>query len=134
MYVVTTQEIVFYTAVFLVAFTVSVARSFRDSDTGGVVRGISFGVTAGFLSFGIVTVGISFGGGSVSTAPGYWACLGASALIGLLGKEQDKFARIALFKFAKKFGIDVEAMMKEANQQSGKSADKPEEHPLDRQQ
>lgn len=93
MHGITTQEIVFYGLVWVVAFAASLFRAIRDGESGSAGHGCALGVTAGFVSFGVVSIWVNSNSSSVNL-PWYW--IGVSALIGLLGKEQDRLMRIVI--------------------------------------
>jgi hypothetical protein len=109
---VTTEEVIFFVAVWAIAFSASVARSLRDSDPRGLRYGIALGCTAGFLGVGIIAIWFGSGDpGNRVTSP--WPFFGASALIGLLGKEQDRLVRAALNGFFRSIKLTIEETQKD---------------------
>lgn len=84
------ESIGFYAAVFAVGALSTLGRAIRDGDfvDWRHLSGACF--TAGFLSCGIVSFLVARGG---DANDGHWFYLGVAALIGVLGKEQDKLAR-----------------------------------------
>ena len=92
---ITPEEIIFYAIVWVTSFAASVARCIRDDEYRDSFHGIALGATSGFFSVGCVgIVRDTFG----SNIGGNWYFIGVSLLIGLLAKEQDKLARMALSK------------------------------------
>jgi hypothetical protein len=85
------QSVTFFAAVFLVAFCASITRSVRDSDFRSSWNLLGLGGSAGFLCVGVVAVLARRGDGADGDN---WYWLGLAALLGLLGKEQDKVLRI----------------------------------------
>lgn len=86
---VTTEEYYLLLFVFAIAFAATILRAIRDGDRRSYIRVGGLGGTAGFLAVGVVCVLLSVLGdwmGRTSTL----LCIGAAALIGGLGKEQDK--------------------------------------------
>jgi hypothetical protein len=98
---ITTQEIIFFAVVWAVAFMATVFRSIRDRDSHSFWHCLAFGFTAGFLASGIIAVLVGRTPAGVGVTPWYW--IGVSALIGLLGKEQDKVLRFVLYSLLKGF-------------------------------
>lgn len=94
------EAITFYSVLFAVAFSATVAREVRDGDWSSCWHLMGFGSTAGFLSVGVVGIlGPNVSDGAFS--PWYW--VGIAALLGLVGKEQDKIARIMIGGLLKGF-------------------------------
>ncbi len=98
---ITVQEVIFFALVWSIAFLATVFRSIRDGDSRSVWNCIAFGFTAGFLSSGIIAVLVGRNPNNIAGTHWYW--LGVSALIGLLGKEQDKVLRFVLSGVLKGF-------------------------------
>lgn len=88
---ITFQEVIFFALVWAVSFLATIFRSIRDGDSHTLWHLFSFGCTAGFLSSGIIAVLVGRNPGNLAGTHWYW--IGVSALIGLLGKEQDKVLR-----------------------------------------
>ena len=93
MHEITTEEITFYCLVWIVAFAASLLRAIRDNESRTAWHGIALGCTAGFVSFGVVSIWLNSDTAG-DALPWYW--LGVSALIGLLGKEQDNIMRLVI--------------------------------------
>lgn len=87
------EEIIFFAVVWAVAFAAAFARAVRDHECSSFSNACALGFTAGILSFGIVTFLIDR---NPDRAGSPWYYLGISALIGLLAKEQDKYARLVM--------------------------------------
>lgn len=87
-------ETYLFALVWVVAFAATVARSISDADRSGWIRRAGFGATAGFLSVGVIAVwsGSSANGGGHIDAR---FAVGVAALIGGLGKEQDRIRVVA---------------------------------------
>jgi hypothetical protein len=88
-------EITYYVIVWFVAFGAALARVARDRDAVSLWNGLGVGATSGFYGFGVVAI---FFVPHASGAHGTWYWIGVSALVGLLGKEQDAIAKTALSK------------------------------------
>lgn len=103
----TNDEILFYALVWACAFVPAVGRSLWDTDIGGIRRGSALGVTGGCLAMAIVSISLGrVGLSGLSGSPAIF--LGASILIGFMGKEQDRLARWAFARGAKMLGIPTE--------------------------
>lgn len=95
MHGITTQEIVFYAMVWLVGFASSFSRAVRDRECVDCRNVFGLSATAGFVSFGVVAV-LFVPNADAPSSGWYW--IGVSALVGILGKEQDKIAKAVLSK------------------------------------
>lgn len=98
---ITIAEVIFFAMVWSAAFLATVARSVRDNDSHSVWHCFSFGCTAGFLASGTVAVLVGRDPAGIGSHTWFW--IGLSALIGLLGKEQDKLLRFILSGVLKGF-------------------------------
>lgn len=87
------ETIGFYAAVWAIAFVAAFSRTIRDDEFRSLGYGISLGATAGLFSFGAIALLVD-GTADSGDRPFYY--LGIAALIGLLAKEQDKWARTLL--------------------------------------
>jgi drug/metabolite transporter (DMT)-like permease len=85
------DECIFYAAVVVSAFAGAFFRSIRDREFHSLGNGCALGFTSGLFSFGIVTFLVDRHNPDSPVHP--WYYLGVSALIGLLSKEQDAYAR-----------------------------------------
>jgi len=83
----------------VVAFCSSLSRSARDADSVSIVRMLGLGSSSGFLSVGFVGIWWSDPGNSSAM---YF--LGASAVIGLMSKEQEKITKMVFDRIWKFFG------------------------------
>ena len=95
MHGITTQEIVFYAMVWFVGFAASFSRAVRDRECIDCRNIFGLSSTAGFISFGVVAV-LFVPDANAPSSSWYW--VGVSALVGILGKEQDKIAKVVLAK------------------------------------
>lgn len=87
------EEVIFYAVVWFVAFASAFSRTMRDGEFRNVGNACAIGFTAGLFSFGVVAFLVDRDPSHVNRA---WYYLGLSALIGLMAKEQDKWARAIL--------------------------------------
>jgi hypothetical protein len=94
------HEIFFYFGVWVVSFAASMCRGLRDNLSDNIWQYVSGGATSGFTSFGIIAVWSHYSDSSGSYA--FW--IGAAALLGIIGKEQDTILRWILRKV---FPIDT---------------------------
>lgn len=92
------HELVFWAAVWVVAFLASLSRSARDADGNGVIRCIGLGSTSGFFALGITCFWCGRGDGAATWS---WPALGVAAFVGLLSREQDKYVRSFFAKITK---------------------------------
>lgn len=83
----------FFAVVWFVAFAAAFFRTVRDGDFRDTWNACAVGVTAGIFSFGIVAFLVDRDTSNVDRA---WYYIGLSALMGLMAKEQDKWARAVL--------------------------------------
>lgn len=95
MHGITTHEIVFYSIVWFVGFAAAFSRAVRDRECFDNRNILGLSATAGFVSFGVVAV-LFVPGSDASGSSWYW--IGVSALVGIVGKEQDKIAKGVLSK------------------------------------
>lgn len=96
-------ELSFFAAVFAIAFVAGVSRAIRDDDYGTFGQCFCLGICSGSLGF--CCVALALGPGHVPV--GFdWFYLGLSALVGLVGKEQDRLIRFLLSRIFKAVGID----------------------------
>ena len=93
------QEIYCWSAIWLVAFLASIARSARDSeDLRGFIRTLGLAGCSGFLSIGIA--GLTLSRDSITTSWAYFA-FGVAPFIGMIGPDQDKFVRSMVAKIVR---------------------------------
>ena len=95
MHEITKQEILFFLAVWTIGFLAAFFRAVRDNDFRDLWHCFSLGAVSGMVSFGVVAV---FFVPDTDNSGRHWYWLGISALVGLLGKEQDTFAKFVLSK------------------------------------
>lgn len=95
-------EAQFYAAVYFAAACAGVCRTVRDNDYQSVSNLLGLGACSGFLGFVCVSL-LSGGNGSADGFEFYY--WGVAALVGLLGKEQDKLIRWLVKQLFAKFGI-----------------------------
>ena len=99
---ITTQEVVFFASLWLVAFASTIARAVRDGDTSNFFRHIGLGATSGFLAVGICGCWVDSGAsGDPRVSPWFW--IGVASFIGGSIKEQDK---IRMFLWDRIFGSE----------------------------
>ena len=89
------EEIFYYVVVWFIAFGASLARVARDRDNVSLWNGLGVGATSGFYGFGVVAI---FFVPSAASGHGTWYWIGVSAMVGLLGKEQDMIAKTLISK------------------------------------
>jgi hypothetical protein len=87
------EEIIFFAIVWFVSFAAAFSRTVRDGEFRNVGNACAVGFTAGLFSFGVVAFLIDRDPSNTNRA---WYYIGLSALIGLMAKEQDKWARAIL--------------------------------------
>jgi hypothetical protein len=92
---ITTEQLIFFSLVWAVAFVAAFARAVRDREYVSLANNVAVSCTAGLLAFGSVCI---LGASDSSDSHGAWYYLGVSALIGLFAKEQDKFGKALLQK------------------------------------
>ena len=93
------QEICCWSAIWLVAFLASIARSARDSeDLRGFIRTLGLAGCSGFLSIGIA--GLTIGRDGIASTWAYFA-FGVAPFIGMIGPDQDKFVRSMVAKIVR---------------------------------
>ena len=103
---VTTQEVIFFAIIYAVTVAAAVARGLRDSEYLNYRHAFNSCLSSGFFSLGIVSVWIYSNPGSNHYNAWYW--IGIAALLGMLGKEQDKFLRLIVSGILKGFRIVIE--------------------------
>lgn len=96
------SEVQFYAAVYFAAACAGVCRTIRDNEYQSASNLIGLGACSGFLGFVCVSLLSGGNGSAVGYEFYYW---GVAALIGLLGKEQDKLVRWLVKQLFEKFGI-----------------------------
>ena len=95
-------EIIFHCAAWCIGFASGTARLLREDGDYNVRYIIAVGSCSAFFAAGVCAVLARYDSGSSSHA---WFYLGLSALIGLLGKEQDMFLRMIIERVLKMFGF-----------------------------
>ena len=96
MHEITWESIGFYAAVYAIAFASTIVRTVRNPDGLDWRNTLSLGATSGFLAFGIVCFLVDR---STDSGVRPWYYLGGAALLGMLAKEQDAIAKLALKRF-----------------------------------
>lgn len=99
------SEIIFYAGVWLFAFAAGLVRVVRDHDCQRIGDVFAVGFAGGFFGFGAVCIWV---GNDLDTLRSPWFYWGVAALIGLLGKEQDKYLRVLISSLMKRFGTNDE--------------------------
>lgn len=94
---------IFYLVVWAIGFLAATVRVIRDHSYINVSDLLSIGMSGGFFAFGFVCILLRFD--PPDDGNGFFY-LGISALVGLLGKEQDKYLRLILKKVFKTIGVD----------------------------
>jgi hypothetical protein len=89
------ESVAFYASVWAIAFIAAFCRTVRDDEFRSIGYAVSLGATAGLFSFGAIALLVD---GSTNSGDRPWYYIGIAALIGLLAKEQDKWARMMLTK------------------------------------
>jgi hypothetical protein len=87
------EEIFYYVIVWFMACAAALARIARDREYVSVWHCLGVGATSGFYGFGVVAL---FFIPNPSSADSNWYWIGISALVGLLGKEQDAIGKALL--------------------------------------
>lgn len=106
MHGITTSEIAMFALIWAMAFASTIARAVRDGDSRSLGRCAGLGCTAGFLAVGIVAVWIDRGPNGIDLSnPWFW--IGLSALIGGLGKEQDRLRLVVWNSLAQVFRAEL---------------------------
>ena len=119
MHGITTDEIAMFALIWAVAFASTIARSVRDGDSRSLSSCAALGSTAGFLAVGIVAVWIDRGAnGTDLSNPWFW--IGLSALIGGLGKEQDRLRLIVWNSVAQSFQNSTQPAPPAKDRETGK--------------
>lgn len=98
-----TNEGMLFLAVFVLASMAGVARATRDDDYRHLHQLGSIASFSGFLGVGTIAV-FRYVLGLGDSANGL--CIGFACIIGLMGKEQDKFLRFIVRTVLKKFGLE----------------------------
>jgi hypothetical protein len=75
------DQIIYFVGVWVIGTTAGCFRSARDGDYNGIGHLFSIGAVAGFLSFGVVTIGGFYTGGQLAIG------CGVAALVGSFGRE-----------------------------------------------
>ena len=96
MHEITRESIVFYGAVWSIAFLACLCRSVRDAAGFNFWNILASSGMAGFLAFGCI--GYVVGGGVDFSARSDWYFLGLAALLGLIAKDPDKIALVIISK------------------------------------
>jgi hypothetical protein len=96
------QEWQFWGLVWLTAAAAGVARCLRDSDYRSCIDLVSIGLFSGMVGVGVVGFWVGSAGGHIGYEPRY---LGLSALLGLAGKEQDRFVRFIITTTFDRLGV-----------------------------
>lgn len=100
-----TANLVYYGTVFAIGAIIAACRVVRDHDSGNLWDLLAISVQGGFWSFGVVGVlGHYWSDINVNHILG----MALSALVGLAGKEQDKYLRQILRLVWDKFGLPKE--------------------------
>ena len=95
-------EAIFYAAVWCVGACTGMARAGRDRDFRDCRNLISIGVVSGFFAFAVVGIMYRWFG---DPGTDEFFFLALSALLGLLGKEQDQWIRHTSALVLRKFGM-----------------------------
>jgi hypothetical protein len=93
------EQVYIYAICWLVAFCASISRSARDADSVTLLRMLGLGSSSGFLSVGFVGIWWS---DPAASSPMYF--LGASAVIGLMSREQEKITKMFFDRIWRLFG------------------------------
>lgn len=96
------QSYLFWAAVWFIAGAAGTIRALRDSDYRDLCSLASVGLFSGMAGFGIIAVLAGSIDGHNGRELRY---LGLAALIGLMGKEQDRLIRYAVAKSLKWLGV-----------------------------
>jgi hypothetical protein len=99
------SEVLYYVAVFVVAFLAGISQTLRDNTWGSFWNGLSVGLCSGFLAFAIVSF-LDRPPGSRAGHEFYY--LGIAALVGLSGKFQDRIIQALWSKLGKALGVENE--------------------------
>ena len=89
------NEFIFWFMCYGIAFASSISRSSCDPDPIPVTRQLGSGSSAGFFTIAIIGL---FGGSSIASASGQYFFVGVAAVVGLLGREQDKYVKLIVSK------------------------------------
>jgi hypothetical protein len=106
---ITVDESIFYAVVWLVAVLACLSRTLRDNSSSNAWHAVATSFTSGFFAFGCIAVW-SFYAGHAPSNP--WLLVGASALLGLVGKEQDAIIRGTIRMFWKAAKVAIEEKQK----------------------
>jgi len=96
------DETLFFIVSWLIGCLASAVRSVRDGCVVDYCNLLAGSFAGGFFAFGTVSILLRYD--SVGNSD-RWFYLGVAALVGLLGKEQDKYSRIILSKLLKTLGL-----------------------------
>lgn len=101
-----TVEVVYFVVVWIIAFGAGLWRTIRDHRYDCWWDCIAVGMVGGFYGFATVTILSPYG---PDIAVNGWPYLGLAAIVGALGKEQDKIMRrIASKAIEKIFGVKID--------------------------
>jgi len=103
---VTTQEVIFFAVIYAITVTATIARGLRDRDYLNIGHAFNSSLSSGFFSFGIIAVWLNSTANNLNYNSWYW--LGVAALLGLMGKEQDKILRLVVGGILKGFRIVID--------------------------
>lgn len=93
----------FWSTIWAIAAASGIARTLRDSDYHDLLDVVSVGLFSGMVGLGVVAFWVGSSGGHIGNEPRY---MGLSALLGLMGKEQDRLVRCIISKAFQVSGVD----------------------------
>jgi hypothetical protein len=99
------DAVAFLFVVWAIAFAAALSRALADANINGFSRLVGLACTAGFVAIGFTGLVCGDPGGAGFNRYLY---LGAAALIGGLGKEQDQVRAYCLMKLGIKVRIEAE--------------------------
>lgn len=100
-----TDEIIYYSVMWSLAFLAGSCRTLRDRQFISGWDCVTVGGVGGFYAFAVVSICSYYGPGVADFG---WGYLGVATAIGTLGKEQDKITRAIFTAFiAKLTGVNV---------------------------
>jgi hypothetical protein len=97
------HETLFYVVTWIIGVLSSSIRVLCSHQYDKPLDVLSIGLSGGFFSFAVVGIYAHYSA-SDTTSPFFY--LAVSALVGLLGKEQDRLGRVLLGKVFKTFGLE----------------------------